>query len=216
MTPEQLAAAAGGTWIQPSPPGEVAELVIDSRRINDAAESIFVALRSSRRDGHQFIEAAYNAGVRRFLINEAVAQDRFPDAGFLLVRDTLAALQLMAANHRRGFTIPVVGITGSNGKTMVKEWLYQALGADFQIVRSPRSYNSQIGVPMSVWLMKPEHTLAIFEAGISQPGEMENLERIIRPGIGIFTSIGAAHSEGFLNIRQKINEKLLLFRHSPG
>jgi alanine racemase len=215
MSPEQLAAAAGGTWIQEGPDGPVTELVIDSRRVNDASESLFIALRSSRRDGHQFIGTAYDAGVRRFMVSEAPVIGNYPGAGFLLVRDTLAALQQMAATHRRDFTMPVIGITGSNGKTMVKEWLYQALGADYQIVRSPRSYNSQIGVPMSVWLAQPGDTLGIFEAGISQPGEMENLERIIRPTIGIFTSIGAAHSEGFLNVRQKINEKLNLFRHCP-
>lgn len=215
MTPEQLAGMTGGLWIQNAPEAPIGELVIDSRKINDAAGSIFIALRSPRRDGHSFIDAAYQAGVRRFMVSDAGQAGNYPDAGFLQVRDTLSALQQLAASHRRSFSIPVVGITGSNGKTMVKEWLYQALGADYQIVRSPRSYNSQIGVPMSVWLMQQGDQLGIFEAGISQPGEMEHLERIIRPTIGIFTSIGAAHSEGFLNVRQKTNEKLLLFRHCP-
>src|SRR5204862_6623565 len=118
----------------------------------------------------------------------------YSDAGFILVKDTLVALQSIAAEHRKGFSIPVIGITGSNGKTIVKEWLYSALSEDKRVVRSPRSYNSQIGVPLSVWLMEEEDELAIFEAGISKPGEMEALEHIIRPDIGIFTNIGEAHS----------------------
>ena len=123
-------------------------------------------------------------------------------------------MHLLTAYHRRQFNIPVIGITGSNGKTIVKEWLYLLLQEDYTIVRSPKSYNSQIGVPLSVWQINKSHTLAIFEAGISQTDEMQQLEKVIKPTIGVFTNIGMAHSEGFLNIRQKVNEKLKLFVHS--
>ena len=139
---------------------------------------------------------------------------KFPEAALLQVTDVMQALHLLTAYHRQQFTIPVIGITGSNGKTIVKEWLYQLLQNDFNIVRSPKSYNSQIGVPLSIWQMNAGHTLGIFEAGISQPDEMQQLAKIIAPTIGVFTSIGEAHSEGFLNIRQKINEKLKLFVNS--
>ncbi len=138
----------------------------------------------------------------------------YPEANFLVVKDTLIALQQLAAYHRSKFNIPVIGITGSNGKTIVKEWLYQLLHEDFNIVRSPKSYNSQIGVPLSVWQMSGHHTLAIFEAGISQAGEMDKLEKIIQPAIGILTNIGEAHSEGFLNKEQKMQEKLRLFANA--
>ena len=138
----------------------------------------------------------------------------FPEANFLAVKDTIAALQQLAAYHRRQFNIPVIGITGSNGKTIVKEWLYQLLHPDYHIVRSPKSYNSQIGVPLSVWQMNKQHTLAIFEAGISQPGEMENLQKIIQPTIGLITNIGEAHSEGFANNEQKVTEKIKLFKEA--
>ena len=135
----------------------------------------------------------------------------YPEANFLLVNDTLDALQQLAAYHRQQFNIPVIGITGSNGKTIVKEWLYQLLHEDYNIVRSPKSYNSQIGVPLSVWQMNEQHTLAIFEAGISQQGEMEKLEKIIRPTIGVLTNIGEAHSEGFIDDDQKFKGKTELF-----
>ncbi len=135
----------------------------------------------------------------------------FPEAIFLEVTHVLIALQKLAAYHRTQFNIPVIGITGSNGKTIVKEWLYQLLHTEEQIVRSPRSYNSQIGVPLSVWQLNHTHTLGIFEAGISQKGEMEALQKIIQPTIGIWTNIGAAHAEGFLNDAEKAAEKAKLF-----
>lgn len=194
---------------------QIAELAIDTRRINEAERTAFIALKTERRDGHSFIEAAYKEGVRLFIVSKHIDEAAFPNAGFVLVKDTLNALQCIAAAHRKTFSIPVIGITGSNGKTIVKEWLYTALSEDKRVVRSPRSYNSQIGVPLSVWLMNKEDELAIFEAGISQPAEMENLERIIQPNIGIFTNIGEAHSEGFLSQRQKTAEKLKLFIHTP-
>ncbi|GAA4461974.1 bifunctional UDP-N-acetylmuramoyl-tripeptide:D-alanyl-D-alanine ligase/alanine racemase [Nemorincola caseinilytica] len=210
---EQIARWCQGEWLAVADKdAALTELCIDSRNIEDPATTLFIALRSPMRDGHGFIADAWQRGVRNFLISHPI--DTLPqDSNVILVKDTLAALQQVAAAHRKQFHIPVIGITGSNGKTIVKEWLAALLSEDRSIVRSPRSYNSQIGVPLSVWLMAPEHQLAIFEAGISQPGEMEKLERIIHPDIGIFTNIGEAHSEGFLNTRQKINEKLILFRH---
>ena len=141
------------------------------------------------------------------LSKKIMMQTNFVDANFIFVDDTLIALQNLAAHHRSQFNYPVIGITGSNGKTIVKEWLYQLLSPDYNIVRSPRSYNSQIGVPLSVWQMSEEHNLAIFEAGISQPGEMEKLEKIIHPTIGVFTNIGEAHNENFKSTSAKSNRK---------
>ncbi len=214
--PETLRQWCAGTWLTPPSPIDITELAIDSRRLNEPARAAFIALRTERRDGHRYIRAAYDTGVRFFIVSNAPAGlEGFPCAAFLQVRDTLAALQAIAAGHRKAFSIPIIGITGSNGKTVVKEWLYSALSDGRRITRSPKSYNSQIGVPLSVWLLQPEDEAAIFEAGISQPGEMEALEKIIRPTVGIFTNIGEAHSEGFMNQRQKINEKLKLFLHTP-
>lgn len=192
----------------------VDHLLLDSRKLYALSGSLFFALKGFRKDGHQFIPDLYKKGVRSFVISQAVDTSSYPGANFLLVNDTLAALQQLAAYHRKEFSIPVIGITGSNGKTIVKEWLYQLLHQDFNVVRSPRSYNSQIGVPLSVWQMNEKHTLAIFEAGISQPGEMEKLEAIIQPTIGVLTNIGEAHSEGFVSAEEKEKEKRILFRHA--
>src|SRR5439155_10209283 len=142
-----------------------------------------------RRDGHQFIPELYKKGIRNFVVSEAIETAAYPQSNFISVKDTLAALQQLAAYHRTRFNIPVIGITGSNGKTIVKEWLYQLLHEEYNIIRSPKSYNSQIGVPLSVWQINNEHQLALIEAGISQPGEMEKLERVVQPSIGIFTNI---------------------------
>lgn len=209
----QIAKWAGGTWLQQASDEDIEELVIDTRKIADPQHALFIALSTPRRDGNDFIEEAYEKGIRNFLIQKSLATDAFPNANFIHTDNTLQALQQIAIAHRKQFSIPVIGITGSNGKTVVKEWLYQLLADDFEVVKSPRSYNSQIGVPLSVWLINEQHNLGIFEAGISQTGEMEKLEQIIKPTIGIFTNIGEAHSEGFLNQRQKVNEKLFLFRH---
>ena len=203
-----------GSWLQQADAIPVGELCIDSRKIAHPETALFIALKTRHRDGHSFIEQAYEKGVRNFLVSIAVDTTPFPGANFIKVNDTLAALHQIAIAVRKQYVLPVIGVTGSNGKTIVKEWLYQLLAPDYNTIRSPKSYNSQIGVPMSVWLLNKKHTLAIFEAGISQPGEMEKLEHIIQPTIGVFTNIGEAHSEGFLNIRQKIKEKLMLFRHS--
>ena len=187
-------------------------LATDSRRIAFPATSLFFALQTARRDGHHFIEELYARGVRNFVVHEFFDGSACADANFLQVKNTLLALQQLAAYHRSQFSYPVIGITGSNGKTIVKEWLYQLLSPGYTIVRSPRSYNSQTGVPLSVWQMNDAYSLAIFEAGISTVDEMAHLQQVIRPTIGILTNIGQAHQEGFVSRRQKIQEKLLLFR----
>ena len=191
----------------------VEHLLLDSRKIYSPASSLFFAIKGVRRDGHQFIPELYKRGVRNFVISSETEVAVYPDANFLLVDDSLVALQQLATYHRQQFTIPVIGITGSNGKTIVKEWLYQLLHEDYNIVRSPKSYNSQIGVPLSVWQMNEQHELAIFEAGISQQSEMNRLERMIRPTIGILTNIGEAHSEGFVDNEHKFREKISLFKN---
>jgi alanine racemase len=193
---------------------EIAHILLDSRKLIFPETSLFIPLVSTRRNAHQYIPDLYEKGVRNFIVSEHLSLDQYPEANIILVKDTMHALHALVAWHRQQFHIPVIGITGSNGKTIIKEWLFQLLEKDYNIVRSPKSYNSQTGVPLSVWQMRPEHELAIFEAGISQPGEMEHLEKIIRPTIGIFTNIGEAHNEGFLTVRQKINEKLVLFTKS--
>lgn len=188
------------------------DILIDSRRLFKAENTLFFALRSKRNDGHNYISELYQKGLRNFVIsNSNVDFWEFPNANFILVKDTLAALQAVAASHRKKFNIPVIGITGSNGKTIIKEWLHQLISPDKKVVRSPKSYNSQIGVPLSVWQMDKDYELAIFEAGISEPEEMLNLQKIIKPTIGIFTNIGEAHSENFINRIQKVGEKLKLF-----
>lgn len=192
----------------------IEHLLLDSRKVYSPATSLFFALKGQRRDGHGFIPELYKKGVRHFVISESIDPIAYPEADFIVVADTLTALQQLAAWHRRQFNIPVIGITGSNGKTIVKEWLYQLLHDEYNIVRSPRSYNSQIGVPLSIWQMNEQHTLGIFEAGISQPGEMEKLEKIIQPTIGVLTNIGEAHSEGFDSSEQKEKEKKILFKNA--
>lgn len=212
---DRIAKWCNGEWLQTEAKDvAIEDIAIDSRNIEHPADSLFVALKTATRDAHDFLEDAWQKGARNFLVSKQVDVSKLGQSNVILVKDTLVAIQQIAAAHRKLFKIPVIGITGSNGKTIVKEWLAALLGPDRSIVKSPRSYNSQIGVPLSVWQMTDTHQLAIFEAGISQPGEMEKLERIILPDMGIFTNIGEAHSEGFLNTRQKINEKLILFRHA--
>ena len=189
----------------------ISVLLTDSRRITSATEALFFAL-SGRRNGHEFIAEAYAAGVRNFVVNHG-PEIKMPGANILIVDDVLFALQKLAAFHRDSFKLKVIGITGSNGKTIVKEWLYQLMAADHNIVRNPKSYNSQIGVPLSLWQISENNDLGIFEAGISTTGEMERLEAMIRPDIGILTHIGSAHDEGFESREQKVLEKLGLFKH---
>ena len=190
---------------------QVSDLLIDSRQLVAAGQTLFFALTSNRNDGHKYIEELYSNGVRAFVVCREPDLELFPEAGFIVVENTLLALQQLAAWHRQQFDIPVIGITGSNGKTIVKEWLAQLLGPDYNIVRSPKSYNSQVGVPLSVWQMNGTHQLGIFEAGISKPDEMSALQKIIRPTIGVFTNIGQAHEENFISFMQKAGEKLNLF-----
>jgi alanine racemase len=189
----------------------IEHLLIDSRRVIHPPTALFFALNTGRRDGHDFIKETYSKGVRNFVVQTTLSTSQFPEANFLLVQNSLEALQQLAAHHRSQFSIPVIGITGSNGKTIVKEWLYQLLSDHFNIIRSPKSYNSQVGVPLSVWQLQPQHTLAIFEAGISRKDEMQALQRIIQPTIGIFTNLGEAHADGFANAQEKREEKSLLF-----
>ncbi len=191
----------------------IIHLLLDSRKIPDPATCLFFALKGARRDGHQFIPELYKKGVKNFVVTDKIYAETFPDANFIFTDDTLASLQQLAIYHRSQFNYPVIGITGSNGKTIAKEWLYQLLHGDHNIVRSPKSYNSQIGVPLSVWQMNEAHTLGIFEAGISEQGEMLRLEKIIRPTIGILTNIGEAHSEGFNDAEHKFREKISLFKN---
>ena len=188
-------------------------LLIDSRSLCFPEETLFFALKTKRNDGLKYISELHNRGVRNFVVNHIPEVARLmQDCNFLVVRDTLEALQRLAAYHRAKFDMPVVAITGSNGKTTVKEWLYQLLSPDFNICRSPRSYNSQVGVPLSVWLINPHNDIAIIEAGISQPDEMRSLERTIKPTIGVMTNIGAAHQENFHTLETKCAEKMLLFK----
>ncbi|MXV52300.1 bifunctional UDP-N-acetylmuramoyl-tripeptide:D-alanyl-D-alanine ligase/alanine racemase [Pedobacter sp. HMF7647] len=195
------------------PETSIRTLSIDSRKLTDMEHALFFALKG-RRNSHDFITDIYESGIRSFVIyDKEFNVSAFPDANFLIVDDTLKALQLLAAYHRSLFTYPVIAITGSNGKTIVKEWLYQLLSPEFTVIRSPKSYNSQIGVPLSVWQMTDEHTLAIIETGISKAGEMEALEKIVKPTIGILTNIGEAHNEGFSSTEEKIEEKLKLFEN---
>ena len=188
----------------------ITELLFDSRLLTSPGNTLFFSLKSNRNNGNKYIDELYNKGVRCFVVEESLSS-LYPFSYFIVVEDTLKALQELAAHHRNNFFLPVIGITGSNGKTIIKEWLYQILSHEMSVARSPKSYNSQIGVPMSVWQLNELHHAAIFEAGISRPGEMQNLEKIIRPTIGIFTNIGEAHGKNFDNIRHKVEEKLKLF-----
>ncbi len=188
-------------------------VLTDSRSLCFPEETLFFALKSERNDGHRYIAELYRRGVRSFVVETLPreASTAYPNANFLKVTSTLAAMQRLAERHRDEFDIPVVGITGSNGKTMVKEWLYQLLSPKMTVTRSPRSYNSQIGVPLSVWLMDESTDIALIEAGISMPGEMAALRSIIQPTIGILTSLGAPHQENFRSLEEKCTEKMLLF-----
>ena len=188
-------------------------LLTDSRSLCFAEETLFFALKSKRNDGHKYIPDLYERGVRNFVVSDLPQNmDAYTDANFLQTDNPLKALQKLAEKHRAKFDIPVVGITGSNGKTVVKEWIYQLLSPDHIVTRSPRSYNSQIGVPLSVWLMNEKTEVAVFEAGISEMNEMEHLQSIIRPTIGILTNIGGAHQENFYSLNDKCMEKLTLFK----
>lgn len=207
-----IAEIVHGKLLQSSPTYQAIEhLLLDSRQVVFPASALFFAVKGTRHDAHQFLPQLYANGVRSFVIGEPIDLQAYPSANFILVEDSLRALQTLAAHHRQQFQLPVIGITGSNGKTIVKEWLFQLLREDYHIVRSPRSYNSQFGVPLSVWHLNSDHDLAIFEAGISQMGEMERLAPVIHCNIGIFTNIGEAHAAGFPSMEAKVREKAKLF-----
>jgi len=204
-----------GEWLNATVvPATIEHLLTDSRRILFAPSSLFFAFKGVRQNGHQFIASAYQKGVRNFIVTHKIDITSYENANFLLVENAHQAIHQLVKFHRSKFDVPIIGITGSNGKTIVKEWLFQLLHHQFNIVRSPRSYNSQLGVPLSVWQMRKEHELGIFEAGISTVKEMDKVSSIINCNIGIFTNIGAAHDEGFASIEQKIQEKLLLFQQT--
>ena len=194
-------------------------LLTDSRSLSFPEETLFFALTTKRNNGARYIPELYDRGVRNFVVAEKDFKRMESgewklegDLNFLIVANPLKALQKLAEAHRENFKIPVIGITGSNGKTIVKEWLHQLLSPDRCIIRSPRSYNSQIGVPLSVWQLNEEAELGIFEAGISEMGEMGALKRMIKPTIGILTNIGGAHQENFFSLQEKCMEKLTLFK----
>lgn len=192
---------------------EISWLLTDSRSLCFPTETLFFALVTKTGDGHSYLTDLHRRGVKNFVVGKMPENiGEFADSNILLVKDTLAALQSLAANHRRLFDIPVVGVTGSNGKTVIKEWLYQLLEPDRTVTRSPRSYNSQIGVPLSVWLLNRQSEIGVFEAGISQKDEMHRLWKIIRPTIGVLSNIGQAHQENFQSIQEKCIEKLTLFK----
>lgn len=209
---KQLADLFGEQTLLANPNLSIQYIITDSRKISDPITSVFFVL-EGRKDAHQFIDSLYHKGVRCFVYSDKSFNiSLYPEANFIYTSNTLAALQRLAAFHRLKFNYPVIGITGSNGKTIVKEWLFQLLVPDFRVIRSPKSYNSQIGVPLSVWQMDKQFDYGIFEAGISLPGEMEKLQQIIKPDIGVLTNIGTSHDEGFLNQDQKIKEKFTLFK----
>ncbi|MEM8890804.1 MAG: Mur ligase family protein, partial [Bacteroidota bacterium] len=183
-------------------------IAYDSRKISRGAETVFVALKTENRDGHEFIADAYQKGVRNFLVEKALP---YKDVNYALCDDCLDTLQRWALAHRQKFSYPVIGITGSNGKTIVKEWVASLLEMRFQIVKSPMSYNSQLGVSLSLLQMHPQAELALIEAGISEPGEMGRLWLMIQPDLGILTHMGSSHAEGFPSEAAKLQEKLQLF-----
>lgn len=207
----QLQNIAGGITLSLSKDLPITNLVIDSRKVVVTEGTLFFAIRGERNNGHNHIIELYSSGVRQFIIENDIQLNVLEGANILRVTSTIEALQAITAHHRKQYDLPVIGLTGSNGKTIIKEWLYQLLSKDYNLVKNPGSYNSQVGVPLSVWQLQAYHQLAIFEAGISRPGEMDKLARIIDPTIGIFTTIGSAHDEGFSSEAEKIEEKLKLF-----
>jgi len=215
MNFKEIADLIGGNFLKGESQSSVRNILtisIDSRNIMDVNSCLFIAIKGVRHDGHKYLKDLYKHGVRAFLISdETYDLSKFKDASVLLVQNTLESLQRLSASVRRKYTYPVAGITGSNGKTIVKEWLFDLFQGNKRVIRSPRSYNSQVGVPLSVWNMNRDCDLAVFEAGISQKGEMANLAKVIAPTIGLITNIGEAHQENFETKESKTDEKLLLF-----
>lgn len=214
-TPAQIASITGAVYqAGSSPEPAIRHYVIDSRKLIFPGSSIFFALRSSVRDGHQFVEDLYQAGVRAFVVSSDFATTTFPEAHFIIHDSSLEVLQKLSRHHVDQFELPRIVITGSNGKTIVKEWLFQMLKSDHHIVRSPASFNSQIGVPLSVLQIEDAHDLGIFEAGISARGEMDKIAEILQGNIGIFLNLGTAHDKGFADKDEKLQEKLKLFKYA--
>ena len=211
-TIEQISAILKARHTGPQSASTISRPLTDSRSLGFPEETLFFAIKTKHGDGHRFVEELYKRGVRNFVVESESVAKEFPDANFIIVDNSVKALQQLATHHRKLFDIPVVGVTGSDGKTIVKEWLYHITAANYMVTRSPRSYNSQIGVPLSVWQLNEESTLGIFEAGISQPREMDNLQTIINPTIGIITNISEAHQENFSTMQEKCREKLALFK----
>ncbi len=208
----EIVPVVNGT-LEKSPHDEpIQELIIDTRSITNGNGSVFFCIKGPQHDGHKFIQQAFDKGIRNFIISAPL--DLPEEANVIKVADTLKSFQDLAGFRRSSYQYPVIGITGSNGKTMIKEWLSTILQQKYEVVKSPKSYNSQVGVPLSVWQMNEAYNMAVFEAGISKPGEMENLQKIIQPTLGIFTNIGEAHSEGFSSIEEKVFEKSRLFAGS--
>jgi alanine racemase len=215
ITTLQLIRVINGQCIQLHEPNTaIKQLLIDSRKLMAPQGAVFFAIKGKHHDGHNHINDLYQKGVRIFIVESLLSIEYFPEATFISVQSSITALQNCAASRREKFSIPIIAITGSNAKTIVKEWLSQLLSMDYAVVKSPRSYNSQVGVPISVWAINERHQMGIFEAGISTIHEMEALEKVIQPTIGIFTTIGSAHDEGFKDRIEKIKEKLQLFKHS--
>ena len=213
LSTQNIAPIINAKWFENSNSFEIDHISIDSRSLQNGVNTLFFALIGPNNNGHIYIEELIQKGVRNFVVT-SIPENLKDKANFLLVENSLAALQEFAAYYRNLYQFPIIGVTGSNGKTIVKEWLNFLLNPDYTIIRSPKSYNSQVGVPLSVISINEKHNLGIFEAGISTRNEMEKLEKIIRPTIGILTNIGTAHDEGFDNLGEKIKEKLKLFVHS--
>jgi Alr-MurF fusion protein len=208
----KIAEITKADWIsKSSKENEIENLYTDSRKIFNPENGLFIALVTSSGNGNKFIQDAYRSGIRNFLVSEPV---KLKNANVLVAKNTLVALQKIAAFKRKQFDIPVIAITGSNGKTIVKEWLSYLINSEKKVIKSPRSYNSQLGVPLSVWNISANDEIGIFEAGISTTDEMQNLQEVIQPTFGIFTNIGTAHNEGFKNTEEKISEKLKLFKNT--
>jgi Alr-MurF fusion protein len=214
LTAFDISKIVGGS-LTGNPDHEISDIFIDSRQLNFTEGRAFIAIHGQNHNGHDFIRSLYGKGIRSFIVEKLPADiENFKDAAFILTDDSIVALQKLAASKRKLFKSDVIAITGSTGKTIVKEWLADILGLNESVIRSPRSYNSQIGVPLSVWKLDKKYKAGIFEAGISMPGEMEKLREIIDPGIGVITNIGDAHSENFPDNTAKAKEKLKLFVNS--
>ena len=212
----QLEEITGGEILSFSSDMAVESLLTDSRKVSIRQGALFVAIKGDFHDGHDYIDKLYEDGIRQFLVEsgDKTKYHHLTEANVIRTGNSLVALQKITAFHRSRFSIPIIGITGSNGKTIVKEWLSQMLSAKLRVVKSPKSYNSQLGVPLSVWQLSNQHQIGVFEAGISKSGEMDKIEIVLQPTIGVFTNIGSAHDKGFTSQDEKIHEKAKLFKNS--